>query len=349
MLVDVGAGGRGDVLRQGEDPAGGFRAEALLVVGGGTAEVEGPVAAAGHRRDVELRSGAGLQPDEVPQVGLRGAGRDAAVGDVAGVAQLAARVQQAAADRASAVGEHDQVGRFGAPVGELQDGPAGMVGQAGDPHSSTQGACRDPGGQRAVQQGPGGVTAGVGAKDGLFRLAVADRDLPDRLGVVGDELALRDVEAVEHVERGVFQADEPAAQRGGSRRGFVDGDVEAGPQQQQGGDGAGQAAADHGDAQPAGATGGAGGRSGVEVHQGSLLREVGTQAQPYGRARGARCARVGRATARSCELRWCETSGGRLSRRRRRSAAGAGKPGEDGVGAAEESVCHVEALVDDHC
>ncbi|GAB3147200.1 hypothetical protein GCM10027290_30100 [Micromonospora sonneratiae] len=167
-----------------------------------------------------------------------------------------------------------------------------MVGEASDPHSLAQDTCRDPGGQRAVQQGPGGVPAGVGAHDGLFRLAIANRDLQDRFRVVGDELALWDVEAVKHVERGVFQTDEPAAQRGGRWRGFVDGDVEAGVQQQQGGHGAGQAAADHGDVQPADAAAcGAGGRSRVRLHGGSLLERAGTRARPYGRARGcAMCA-----------------------------------------------------------
>lgn len=65
-----------------------------------------------------------------------------------------------------------------------------------------------------MQQGPGGIPAGVGALEGLLRLPVTDRDLQDSLGVVGDELPLGDAEPVEYVKGGVFQADKPAAARG---------------------------------------------------------------------------------------------------------------------------------------
>lgn len=156
---------------------------------------------------------------------------------------------------------------------------AGLFGQGGDLHAGVQ----DPGGeaasQRLVQQRPGGVAARVSASDGLGGVAVADGHLDDGLGVVGDELVLRDVEAVEHVQGGMFQADEAAAQGRGRRRGLVDDDVvKSGVQQQQRGDGAGDAAADDRDAGPAGG-----------CHEGSLRQgwEPG-----HGRARVCASARV---------------------------------------------------------
>lgn len=56
-------------------------------------------------------------------------------------------------------------------------------------------------------------------------LAGADGDSADGLGVVGDNLVLADAEAVEDVQGGVFQADQPAAARRGIGGGFIHGDL----------------------------------------------------------------------------------------------------------------------------
>ncbi|WP_425412671.1 hypothetical protein [Micromonospora halophytica] len=104
---------------------------------------------------------------------------------------------------------------------------------------------------------------------------------------MGDDLGLRDAEAVEHVEGGVFQADEAAAQGRGRRRRLKDGDiVESGVQQQQRGDRAGDTAADGGDAGPAGG-----------CHEVPFCG-VGTRARP---CPGLRECAGGRASARSCQ------------------------------------------------
>ena len=92
--VDVGAGGGADVPGQGKDPAGGVGAEPLRVLAAGAVEVEGPVAAAGYRGEVELHARAGLQPQEIPQPRLGGDAGDAAVSDVARVPQSPLGIQQ---------------------------------------------------------------------------------------------------------------------------------------------------------------------------------------------------------------------------------------------------------------
>ena len=209
---------------------------------------------------------------------------------------------------ARGAGHHDQVGGRGVAVAEPQHRPTGLLGQGRDRHTGVQDTGGQAADQRLVQQRPGGVPPRVGTPDRLGRMAVADGHLDDGLGVVGDELVLADVEAVEHVEGGVFQADEAAAQRRGRRRGLEDGDVvESGVQQQQRGDRAGDTAANDGDAGLP-----AGGRPGGGCHERGSLLEGGKPG--HGRARVCASARVaghrpGGASEKAGQRRWTADPG----------------------------------------
>ena len=179
--------------------------------------------------------------------------------DVPGVAQRSAGVEQGAADRRAAVGEHDQVHALLGTVGESQHRPTTLMplmrsvvlfvvfGQAGDPPAGVHHLGRYPRHQGAVQQGPRGQPTWVGACHGVCGLSVPHGDLLDRFGGVLDELVLVDADAVEDVQRGMLQRDQAAVLRCGGRDSFVHTDaVEPGVQQQQSGGGTGQRPAHHG-------------------------------------------------------------------------------------------------------
>jgi hypothetical protein len=336
--VDVRAGGRADMPGLGEDPAGGWGAELRGVAARGGVEVERPVHAAGHRGEVELHPRSGFEAQEVDQSGQ--SGPVAAVRDVPGVAQRPARVEQPPPGRGAAVGEHDQVDALGAAVGEAQHRPAAVPAQAGDPRPGVQYPGGQPATQRGVQQRPGGEPARVGPPHRLGGPPVAHGDLRDGLGGVLDELVLVDAEPVQDVQRRMLQRDQPTAQGGGRGGGLVHGDpVEAGLQQQQRGDRAGQRTAHDGDAAwpgNAGTTGQAGGWCGertliVLTHHGFpswAWRARGNPGTGSPAGPGVRAATVsgGRATAKGC--------GKRDAQQRRLTADAADRvPGfESGVG-----------------